>query len=100
MFTFDASRTDLAREFKAKPFGEHSPDLQYLLHLMRMPADRPFHALLMTKPYEQWTLAVIDPAMKEPPRLTNQVFCKLEEAEWAVFKLRWEALAGSECPID
>ena len=35
MFTFDPSRLDLAREFKARPFGEHSPDLQYLLNLMR-----------------------------------------------------------------
>jgi len=28
MYQFDASRLDLAREFKAKPFGAHSPDLQ------------------------------------------------------------------------
>ena len=100
MFKFDASRTDLAREFKAKPFGEHSPDLQYMLHLMRTPSEKPFYALLMTKPYEQWTLAIVDPTAKAPPRLTNQVFDSLEDAEWATFKLRWEALAGSECPID
>lgn len=100
MYTFDAARVDLAREFKAKPYGEHSPDLQYLLNLMRAPSETPFHALLMTKPYEQWTLAVIDPGGKTPPRITNAVFTKLEEAEWAVFKLRWKALAGTECPID
>ncbi len=35
MYRFDASRLDLAREYKARPFGEHSPDLQYLLNLMR-----------------------------------------------------------------
>jgi len=100
MYTFDAARVDLAREFKSRPFGEHSPDLQYLLNLMRVPSDTPFHALLMTKPYEQWTLALIEPGANTPPRITNQVFYKLEDAEWAVFRLRWKALAGSECPID
>ena len=42
MYTFDASRIDLAEEFKANPFGEHSPDLQYLLNLMRLPNDQPY----------------------------------------------------------
>jgi hypothetical protein len=35
VYRFDPSRLDLAREYKARPFGEHSPDLQYLLNLMR-----------------------------------------------------------------
>ena len=46
MFTFDKTRLDLAREFKANPFGEHSPDLQYLLHVLRAPSAEPFHVLL------------------------------------------------------
>ena len=29
------------REFKANPFGEHSPDLQYLLNIMRAPKPGP-----------------------------------------------------------
>jgi len=37
MHRFDKSRLDLAREFKANPFGKHGPDLQYLLHIMRQP---------------------------------------------------------------
>jgi N,N-dimethylformamidase len=100
MYRFDASRLDLAREFKARPYGEHSPDLQYLLNLMRRPREEAFHVLVMTKPNERWTLAVMEPGVLAPPRLTNTVFTSLEEAEWHVFKLRWKALAGEEPPVD
>jgi hypothetical protein len=101
LYTIDPRRTDLAREFKARPFGEHSPDLQYLLNLMRRP-DRgtPFHVLVMTEPDRRWTLAVMAPGATAPPRLTNTVFTSLEDAEWHVFKLRWKALAGEELAID
>ena len=33
MYRFDPARRDLAHEFRNRPFGEHSPDLQYLLNL-------------------------------------------------------------------
>lgn len=94
MYVFDASRLDLAREFRSRPFGEHSPDLQYLLNLMRVPGERPFHLLVMTEPYRRWTLAVKEPGTLCAPRLTNTVFTDLLEAEWHVFKLRWQALGG------
>ena len=100
MFTFDPRRTDLALEYKANPFGEHSPDLQYLLNLMRKPSDQPFYLLIVTEPYRRWTLAVKEPGTLQPPRLTNTVFTDLEAAEWEVFKLRWKALAGAELEID
>jgi hypothetical protein len=100
MFEFDPSRTDLAREYKAKPFGEHSPDLQYLLNLMRKPGERPYYLLVATEPSRRWTLAVKTPGTLEPPRLTNTVFTSLEAAEWAVFKLRWKALGGAELEPD
>lgn len=100
MFTFDPRRTDLALEYKANPFGEHSPDLQYLLNLMRQPSGEPFYLLVVTEPYRRWTLAVKEPGTLAPPRLTNTVFTDLEAAEWAVFKLRWKALAGAELEID
>jgi hypothetical protein len=100
MYTIDPSRLDLAREFKANPYGEHSPDLQYLLSLMRRPANRPFHALVMTEPFRRWTLALMDPTAPGPPQLTNTTFEHLADAEWHVFKLRWKALAGEDLPLD
>lgn len=100
MYGFDKTRLDLAREFKANPHGEHSPDLQYLLLIMRAPSDRPYHVLLTDKVGERWTLAVMHPGSRTPPRRTNVVFTDLKEAEWHVFKLRWAELAGEELPLE
>jgi N,N-dimethylformamidase len=100
MFRFDKSRLDLAREFRANPFGEHSPDLQYLLNLMRQPGAEPFHVLLTDRTGERWTLGLMTPGDRAPPRPTNVAFTDLKEAEWHVFKLRWARLAGEELCID
>ena len=100
MYQFDKSRLELAKEFKARPLGEHSPDLQYLLHLMRRATGKPFHMLVMTRSDQEWTLGLMEPGAKKPPRLTNHVFTDLAEAEWFVFKERWRELAGEELPLD
>ncbi|HKF70463.1 MAG TPA: hypothetical protein VKB68_01835 [Stellaceae bacterium] len=100
MYQFDKSRLDLAREFKANPFGEHSPDLQYLLNLMRRPGSEPFHVLLIDRAGERWTLALLEPGGRNAPKPTNTVFTDLKEAEWHVFKLRWATLAGEELPLE
>ena len=99
MYRFDASRLDLAHEYKARPFGEHSPDLQYLLNFMRRPGPEPFHVLMTDRAGERWTLAVVRSGARERPRRTNVVFTDLKEAEWHVFKLRWAALSGEELPL-
>jgi hypothetical protein len=100
MYTFDKTRLDLAREFRAQPFGEHSPDLQYLLNLMRRPGPEPFHVLIADQGGTRWTLALMEPGGRAPPRPTNTVFTSLEAAEWHVFKLRWARLAGEELPLE
>jgi hypothetical protein len=98
MYRFDKTRLDLAREFKANPFGAHSPDLQYLLNILRAPGPEPFHVLLIDRPGERWTLAMMEPG--RPPRPTNIVFTDLKEAEWHVFRARWAAHAGEELPFE
>jgi hypothetical protein len=100
MYAFDKSRLDLAREFRASPFGEHSPDLQYLLNLMRRPSDKPFHMLFIDQANARWTLGILDPSGRNPPQRTNTVFTDLKEAEWHVFKLRWAEMAGEELPAE
>lgn len=98
MYRFDKTRLDLAREFRANPFGEHSPDLQYLLNIMRDATDQPFHVLMVDRMGERWTLGVMEPGRRKAPRRTNVVFTDLKEAEWHVFKLRWAMLSGGEEP--
>lgn len=100
MYQADPSRTDLAEEFRARPFGEHSPDLHALLCLMRQSEDREYALLVMTRPNAQWTLAWKRVGTLDPPRRTNVTFDSLEAAEWHVFKLRWKALTGADCPVD
>lgn len=100
MYQFDPSRLDLAREFKAKPFGAHSPDLQYLLNLMRSRETAGRYVLIMTQPHAQWTLARLTQGNNGPPVLTNETFDSLEAAEWEVFRLRWESLAGAPLVLE
>jgi len=94
MFAFDPTRLDLAREFRASPWGNHSPDLQYLLNLMRRPTDEPFHVLLIESPGERWRLAVMQPGAPGAPRPLDVTFNDAEAAEWEVFRRRWARLAG------
>ena len=99
MFKIDPSRLDLALEFRRKPFGEHSADLQAVLNAMRStPADGK-HPLVMTKPHREWTLARME---GDPPRptLLDEVFTTLEDAEWHVFRLRWEAMTGEALNVN
>jgi N,N-dimethylformamidase len=94
MLDIDPSRLDLAREFKARPFGVHSPDLQAVLNRMRSGPVPGKHYLIMTRSHSQWVLARMtgDPLRLEV--VPGYVFDTLEEAEWTVFKLRWQALTG------
>ncbi len=96
MLDIDPSRLDLAREFKARPFGVHSPDLQAVLNRMRSAPVQGKHYLIMTRSHAQWVLARMtgDPLRLEV--VPGFVFDRLEEAEWTVFKLRWQALTGHD----
>lgn len=91
----DASRTDLAEEFRANVFGHHSADLETLLNTMRSGFTPGKFFLLMTRPHAEWTLARF--SRTEP--LTWQVFDdhrfdSIDAAEWAVFCERWREIFG------
>lgn len=93
----DGSRTDLAEEFRANPFGRHSPDLQALLAHMRGAPIPGKHFLWMIEPHSRWSLAQFsDEQPVRGRKLPDHVFDTIEEAEWFVFRLRWRALFGSE----
>ena len=100
MFKIDPSRLDVAREFKARPFGEHSPELQYVLNYMRSRPVTQFEVLVMTDPGKRWVLAYMPTGGVDVPKMTNQTFDRLEDAEWHVFKLRWKDITGKDLPID
>lgn len=95
----DPARLDLAQEFRARPFGAHSVELQQLLHRMRSGPIAGRFFLMMTRPHEEWTLARMSEDPPLLPILTGPVFTDLAEAEWHVFKLRWRELTGAELEL-
>jgi hypothetical protein len=98
MYKVDPEAAHLAQEFKAKPVGKHSAELQKVLHLFRGEAQKDKYVLVCTEPHKRWTLGQLTGARGEPVRMTNHVFDKLEDAEWHVFKLRWKKYTGRDLP--
>jgi hypothetical protein len=90
-----SARRDLAEEFVAKPFGSHTPDLQYLLNVMRSAPDAGKHFLYMRESHRRWELARLGPEPSLLPiELTGRTFTDIHAAELLVFELRWRELLG------
>jgi len=98
MYKVDPDAVHLAQEFKAKPIGKHSAELQKVLHLFRGEAQKDKYVLVCTEPHKRWQLAQLTGVRGEPVRMTNHVFDRLEDAEWHVFKLRWKKYTGRDLP--
>jgi hypothetical protein len=97
MYRIDPTRLDLAAEFRANPVGIHSPELQAVLNVMRSLPLEQRYVLVCRKPYEEWALAQLTGVRNEAPRiLKDRIFRSPEEAEWAIFKLRWQHATGEE----
>lgn len=100
MYEIDPSRLDLAREFKATPLGPHSAELTAVLTRMRGLPVEGKHCLIVAKPREKWLLAQISGTPPRPRVVPGHVFSSIEEAEWAIFKLRWRILTGRDLACD
>lgn len=100
MIEFDPTRLDLAREFRARPFGVHSGDLQAVLTRMRGQPIQGKHCLIMTRSYAEYALARMAGEPPRPELLPGLVFDRVEDAEWAAFRLRWRELSGEDLPLD
>jgi hypothetical protein len=94
----DPTRRDLAAEFRARPFGRHSPELPAVLTIMRLPENCQNLILVADGP-NRWIMGERLPGGQPPRLFPDQVFATLEEAEWAAFKRRWRALTGEELDL-
>jgi hypothetical protein len=93
----DPSRTDLAREFRAKPYGRHSDDLQRVLNIMRGGPNAGRLVALCVKRHKEWVLGRIVTTPQAPiERVDGRVFNSFEAIEWEIFKIRWRDLTGQE----
>ena len=100
-YPVDPERVDLARQFRERPLGPHSPDLQHIVNRMRWSPLAGRHVLVTRVPYREWVLATLTGRRGDGPVIDEkQVFHTLADAEWAVFKLRWQAITGRTLDID
>ena len=97
----DPGRVDLAREFNRNPWGPHSDELQRILNVMRAAPVAGKHVILMSGPYRRWSVVRLTGVRGEAPeRIEGLSFDNPEDAERAVFKLRWEAQTGQALDLD
>ena len=86
---------EVVAEFRNNPIGHHSPNLQRVLNTLRGGPLRDKYVLVCTKPFAEWTLARHPGERGKPIELLPEhTFTSREEAEWAVFRLRWKAHTG------
>jgi hypothetical protein len=85
--------------FKRHPFGPHSPALQRLLAVLRAGPAAGRHVLITRKPNAEWGLGRLTGRRGEAIEvIPGPTFTDRGTAEWAVLKLRWQALTGEELP--
>lgn len=94
MYTVDPLRTDLAAAFKARPFGPHSSEVAALATALRMAPIEGKYVLIVGHDGSSWELAQLDGRRYTTPRLLGERFTDPAEAEWAVFRRRWETRTG------
>lgn len=87
-------------EFRAKPFGLHSPELHAILTAMRRLPINGKHILYATKPHKEWRLAVMEGTPVRPRLLPGPSFTDRGSAEWEVFKIRWQQMTGTSLNVD
>lgn len=85
-------------EFARKPVGQHSAFLQQRINIMRGEAVEGKYVLLCTKPHREWVLAQMNGRAKPLTIHSNRVFHSLIEAEYEIFRLRWERHFGKPIP--
>ena len=88
---------DVVDEFRQRPIGGHSPDLQRVLNAMRGAPTAGKYCLICTKPYSEWQLARMSGRRGVPPTpVAGVVFTSIAEAEWAVFRRRWQEITDED----
>ena len=100
MYEIDPSRLDLAKEFRRKPYGRHSAELQRVLNRMRTEPLEGHYVLVREGRFGPFKLGCLGRKPSDPITYTGAIFQTRTEAEWAVFKLRWKRLTGRDLALD
>jgi hypothetical protein len=85
----------LADEFRRQPIGHHSPALERLLDRLRAGGTRGKYCLVCIVPHRHWQLARLSGERGVPPvPVPGCDYHTIEDAEWDVFRRRWEEEGG------
>ena len=88
---------EVVDEFRQNPIGHHSPNLQRVLNALRSGPLKGKYVLVCTKPFEEWVLALHPGERRKPIEILREHrFTSKEEAEWAVFRMRWKEHTGED----
>jgi hypothetical protein len=68
MFDIDPTRLDLAEEFRRKPYGRHSAELQRVLNRMRTEPFEGHYVLLRDGRFGPWRLGTFGATPADPIR--------------------------------
>jgi hypothetical protein len=83
---------DIAREFRARPIGHHSAALAHILSHLRAGPMQGKYCLICIRPHREWVIGRLSGVRGVAPLVEdNRVFASVEEAEWEIFRLRWNA---------
>lgn len=101
LYQIDAAKDlALAKAYREKPAGPHSPDLLRLLNRLRWEPMNDKHVLVCLERHRRWVIGKLGVGRGAPVRLIeDKVFTTRQEAEWTVFKWRWKKLTGEELPL-
>ena len=85
----------LVAEFRDRPMGFRSAELQRVLLKMQIDPRCPNYVLFCRIPHKEWLIGRMAPRAGDPILLEeDRVFASVEDAEWAVFQRHWKLLTG------
>ena len=94
-YEIDGTRTDLALEYRDQLRGPYSIELQRVLDKMRSTPMKGRFALVVVEPFRKFALARLSGERGVPPEVVDGVtYASIAEAEWDIFKRRWQELTG------
>lgn len=89
----NAKERDLIRRFRRNPMGPYDAELQAFLLPLRNLSASGKHALMRRPAEGGWTLVRLG-GRKQPVEIVGGLWTSRAEAEWAVFRARWQAVRG------
>ena len=100
VYEIQSSDQELARRFRADPFAPPGPEMMRLLNRLRWQPLAGKHVIVCTKRHQEWVLGRLGAGRGDPVTLLSEtVFTNRADAEWAVFKLRWQAATATDIDL-